>query len=74
MLKFKGKETPISLYKFYLHDALVPYVEDLKNVLGLKSNSDLFTRLIVHTHTEIKQFQEWQEQKEKEEPTPESKL
>lgn len=62
MMKLKGQEIPVSLYKFYMADALVEKTEFLKHQLRIANNSELFSKLVLHVYGEVKQFQEWQEQ------------
>lgn len=62
MIKSKGKEIPISIYKFYLHDSLTEIIEYLKPALECKTNTELFTKVLCHVYGEMRQFKDWQEQ------------
>lgn len=66
-MKFNGNEIPASIFKFYMADALLPQIEYLKQHLNIKTNSELFSKLILHVYGEVQQFQKWQEQQSKEE-------
>ncbi len=64
MMKFKGKEVPISKYSFYLHDSVADQFEEITKLLKLKNNCETFTRMVWHVYKELQQFNEWVEQKE----------
>ncbi len=56
MMKIKGKEYPICLYKFMLHDLVADRFEAVREMLGVKTNVDALTIIINHTYGELLEF------------------